>query len=97
MGEQAQVDQIAAAVTAVPGVAGLHGGMFGEVATYLPGRRIPGIRIAEQGTDVHVSVQIGAPVRSTAAAIRRVVSTLVQGPVNVTVEDVVPVGEDAAT
>ncbi len=28
--------QVADAVTAVDGVTGLHGGMFGEIATYLP-------------------------------------------------------------
>ncbi|MCK0517427.1 Asp23/Gls24 family envelope stress response protein [Williamsia sp. DF01-3] len=91
---EAQVDQIAAVVTAVPGVAGLHAGMFGEVATYLPGRRVPGVRIADAGAiDVHVSVRIGAPIRDTAAAIRRAVSAVHDGAVNVTVEDVVPVGE----
>ena len=35
-------ETVAAAVLAVPGVAGLHGGAFGDVATYLPGARIAG-------------------------------------------------------
>lgn len=42
-------DMIAGAVLAVPGVAALHPGPFGEVATHLPGRRVPGIR--ETGTE----------------------------------------------
>ena len=40
-------DVVAAAVRSVPGVAGLHAGMFGEVGTYLPGRRVAGIRIVD--------------------------------------------------
>lgn len=83
-------DRVAAAVTAVPGVSALHPGMFGEVATYLPGRRVSGIRLSDQSTDIHVSVAMGAPILATAAAVRRAVSALVSGPVNVTVEDIVP-------
>lgn len=80
---------IAAAVIATPGVAGLHGGMFGEAATYLPGRRVSGIRITESGTEVHVSLIAGSPVRETADAVRTAVAPLQPGPVHVTVEDVV--------
>ncbi len=82
-------DVIAAAVTAVDGVADLHGGMFGEAATYLPGRRVPGIRLGDDGTEIHVSLQFGAPLRATAEAVRDAVAPLVSGPVHVTVEDVV--------
>jgi hypothetical protein len=83
------VDRIAAAVTVVAGVAHLHGGMFGEAATYLPGRRVAGIRLGEDGTDVHVSLLFGYPLRPTAEAVRDAVAALVSGPVHVTVEDVV--------
>ncbi|WP_205414098.1 hypothetical protein [Amycolatopsis thermalba] len=38
-------DRIATAVQAQPTVADLHGGRFGEIATYLPHRRVRGIRI----------------------------------------------------
>ncbi|MBI3215411.1 MAG: Asp23/Gls24 family envelope stress response protein [Mycobacterium sp.] len=82
-------DVIAAAVSAVPGVAGLHGGMFGEAATYLPGRRIPGIRLDGADTEIHVSLLFGHPIRATAEAVRDAVAGLVTGPVHVTVEDVV--------
>jgi uncharacterized alkaline shock family protein YloU len=83
------VDAIAAAATAVEGVADLHGGIFGEAATYLPGRRVAGIRVDEQGTEVHVVLLFGYPVRRTAEAVRDAVAPLVSGPVHVTVEDVV--------
>ena len=83
------VDRIAAAVTVVDGVADLHGGMFGEAATYLPGRRVAGVRLGEDGTEVHVSLLFGYPLRPTAEAVRDAVAALVPGPVHVTVEDVV--------
>jgi len=83
-------DQVAAAVLAVRGVTGLHGGMFGETATYLPGRRVLGVRLTENVTDIHLSLAYGAPVFATAQQVRTAVAALVPGPVNVTVEDVAP-------
>ncbi len=83
-------DVVAAAVRGVPGVADLHAGMFGEVGTYLPGRRIPGVRLGEADTDIHLSIVFGAPVRETAQAVRRAVAPLVVGPVHVSIEDVLP-------
>ncbi len=83
-------DQVAAAVLAVRGVTDLHGGMFGETATYLPGRRVLGVRLTENVTDIHLSLAYGAPVFATAQQVRTAVAALVPGPVNVTVEDVVP-------
>lgn len=83
-------DVVAAAVLAVPGVADLHAGMFGEAGTYLPGRRIPGVRLGAADTDIHVSIVYGVPVRETAEAVRRAVTALVSGPVHVSIEDVLP-------
>lgn len=91
MTERDRSEDIADAVLAIDGVVGLHGGMFGEAATYLPGRRIAGIRIGEDGTEVHVSLEFGVAVRETADAVRRTVATMVDGPVHVTVEDIVRV------
>ncbi|MGP4058723.1 hypothetical protein ACTWP6_28510 [Mycobacterium sp. 4D054] len=88
---QEPADLLAAAVLAVPGVAALHPGMFGEVGTYLPGRRVAGIRITDNVVDVHIVVVFGVAVRDTAAAVRATVSALHPGAeVNVTVEDVAP-------
>jgi len=89
-------DLVAAAVLTVPGVISLHGGLFGKTATYLPGRRVPGVRLTEDVTDIHLSVVYGAPVFATAQQVRTAVAALVTGPVNVTVEDVTP-ATDAAT
>lgn len=90
---QEPAERLAAAVLAVPGVAALHPGMFGEVGTYLPGRRIAGIRITDHTIDVHLVVAFGVPVRDTAAAVRATAAALHPGTtVNVTVEDVAPAG-----
>ncbi|OZE12487.1 hypothetical protein CH249_04915 [Rhodococcus sp. 05-2255-3B1] len=91
MTERDRSEDIADAVLAVDGVVGLHGGMFGEAATYLPGRRIAGIRIDDEGTEVHVTLEFGVAVRETADAVRSTVAAMVDGPVHVTVEDIVRV------
>jgi len=82
-------EQIAAAARSVEGVADLHGGMFGEVGTYLPGGRVAGIRIAGDRVEVHVTLYWDHPVRATADAVRAAVEPLVDQPVYVTVEDLV--------
>ena len=82
-------DVIAAAARSVPGVADLHTGAFGEAATYLPGRRVNGVQIRDDVTEVHLTLTWGAPVLPTADEVRRVVSALVTTRVDITVEDVV--------
>ena len=88
-GARELVDDLRDAVLAVPGVADLHGGRFGEAATYLPGRRVAGIRRLDDATEVHVTLLLGSPVREVADAVRRVVAELAGPPVHVTVEDIV--------
>ena len=85
-------DVVAAAVLAVPGVARLHQGAFGEVATYLPGRRVPGVRLRPDGVEVHVVVErelldTRTPLPVVAERIHRAVAALVPGPVHVFIED----------
>ena len=43
-----------------PGVVDLTGGPFDGVATYLPGARVPGIRILADVIEVHVVVSMSA-------------------------------------
>ncbi len=54
-------DVIAAAVHACPSVAGLSGGRYGGVGTYLPGRRVLGVRIDDEAVTVHVLGLFGPP------------------------------------
>jgi hypothetical protein len=82
-------DAVAAAARAVPGVADLHTGAFGEVATYLPGRRVNGVRLRDDVTEIHVVLTWGSPLLVTADRVRAAVAALVTTAVEVTVEDVV--------
>jgi len=87
-------DLVAAAALAVDGVADLHTGTFGEVATYLPGRRVSGVRITADVTEVHLVLRWGAPVLATADAVRVAVQPLVATPVDIAVQDVVDPSAD---
>ncbi|AOW94877.1 hypothetical protein BFN03_12075 [Rhodococcus sp. WMMA185] len=80
-------ERIAAAVLATPGVAAMHGGAFGEVATYLPGRRVTGVTIGPTSCAVHLSALYPANVIDTAERVRAAVEPLVDVPVNVIIED----------
>ena len=81
-------DQVAAVVLAVPGVVRLHGGPFGGLGTYLPGRRVTGVRIDDAGTEVHVVVSTAESIAVTGARIQRAVSAIAPMPVRVHVDDI---------
>jgi len=81
-------EQIAAAVSAAPGVASLSGGRLGGVGTYLPGRRITGVVVREHELEVHVVGRYGVPVSEIAAAVRRAAEPFADDhTVNVIIED----------
>ncbi len=86
----ALADAIAQRVLDHPAVARLHGGPFGTVASYLPGRRVVGVRADETDGSVDLSVVlwVGVSLRQAVADLRRVVVEIA-GPVvvNVTVAD----------
>ncbi len=86
-------DRVADATLSVPGVTGLHAGSFGEVASYLPGRRVNGVRLRDDVAEVHVAVAMGRPLLEVAEAVRAAVAALVTTPVEVVVEDVTEAGE----
>lgn len=91
------VERVAAAVSACPGVAGLHGGTYGDLATYLPGRRVVGVRLGAHPEPVRVGVvlRLDRPIPERVEQIRALVSDLCDGaPVDVTVGDVLD-AEDA--
>lgn len=81
-------DRIAEVVLAVPGVHALHAGVLGEAATYLPGRRVNGVKVEDDACEVHVVLDWGTSIPQTADAVRTAVEPLVEGPVHVAVEDV---------
>jgi hypothetical protein len=73
------VDAVATAVRACPAVEDLDGGRWGEVATYLPGRRVPGVRVAADAVLVQVRGRWGVPAVEVATRIRRILAALVAG------------------
>lgn len=88
------VDAVAAAVRGCPAVHDLDGGRLGGVATYLPGRRVPGIRIDDDRIEVHVRAVWNQPVSLVAQQIRAVLATLSGGRViDVVLTDVAEPGQ----
>lgn len=85
---------LAETVTADPAVARLDGGVFGAVATYLPGGRLVGVRVDPDPTapvEVAVVLHLGAPIPTVVAGLRaRIARVLGDRPVDLTVSDVVP-------
>ena len=91
------VDAVAAAVRGCPAVDDLDGGRLGGVATYLPGRRVPGIRITDDRIEVHVRGVWGQPVGMIADQIRDALATLIGGRViDVVLTDVADPGQARA-
>lgn len=82
------VDAVVEAATAVPGVTGLNSGRFGEVATYLPGRRVGGVKLGDHDGEVHIEVDLRRSVTDTADAVRVAVEKAAGRPMTVVVEDV---------
>lgn len=81
-------DAIAAAVLACSTVAGLSGGIAGEVATYLPGRRVTGLRIDDTTVTVHVIGRYGPTMTEISNQVTRAVTPLAGGrQVGVVIED----------
>lgn len=82
-------DDVSARVLACPAVAGLSGGPFGTVATYLPGRSVAGIRVGTDTVEVHVVVRYGPTVIDLVGQIRQALKGhTLDRPVDIVVEDV---------
>lgn len=87
-------DAVAAAVLRVPTVASLGKGEGVEVATYLPGRRVVGVRVNDDGVEVHVVARWGASLPDLGDEVRAAVAPHVSGRrVEVHVEDIEVPGE----
>jgi hypothetical protein len=85
----ADLEAVAAAALGCPLIADLSGGRFGEIATYLPGRRILGVRELEGTVEVHVVARWGTPLPEVADVLRAAVAPHAGGlPVAVFVEDI---------
>jgi hypothetical protein len=84
-----EIDAVAAAVRGCAGVAGLDGGQFGEVASYLPGRKVQGIVVSGGRVTVQIRSRWGVPVPELATLIRAVLAPLTgHRPVDVVIADI---------
>jgi hypothetical protein len=83
------VDAVAAAVRACPGVSGLNGGRYGEVTTYLPGRVVPGVVAGDGRVRVQVRSAWGIEAPLLAAVITAALVPLTGNhPVDVAIADI---------
>ena len=70
-------------------VARISTGPFGEVATYLVGRRVPGVRLRDGRLEIHVVACWGAEVPELAGEVRAAVRPVAgELPIDVHVDDV---------
>lgn len=86
LAERELADAIAETVLDHPRVVRLDGGAVGTVASYLPGRRVVGVRAGEPGDGVEIAVvaRLGTPLPELVDEIRQRVRQ-VTGPVPVDV------------
>ena len=67
-----RLDDLSTRLQASPHIARLSGGTMGTVATYLPGRRISGLRVDEDDrVEVHVVMRWGSTVDDVEAGVVR--------------------------
>ena len=91
-------DAVVRAVLACPDVAAMSEGALAEAASYLPGRRVPGVRAGEDGLAVHIVARWGRPLPDVGETVRAAVAPLAAGlPVTVYVDDIEAPGVAAAS
>jgi hypothetical protein len=83
------IDAVAAVVRRCAGVSALDGGPFGEVASYLPGRTVPGVAVGDGRIRVQVRSKWGVPATDLAALIAAELAPLAgPRPVDVAIADI---------
>ena len=88
-GPAVDVEAVAQRALRCRSVARISTGTFGEVATYLPGRRVPGVRVGDGRLEIHVVACWGAEVPALAGEVRDALRPLAGDlPIDVHVDDV---------
>lgn len=83
------IDEVARLAATCPSVVRLSVGAGVEVATYLPGRRVEGVRLVDDVVEVHVVARYGPSMSEVAGEVRGAVQPVVGAwPVAVVIEDV---------
>ena len=78
-GRGIDVDEVVRIVLSCPSVARMAPGTAIEVATYLPDRRVPGVRLVDGAVEVHVVAHYGRPLPEVADEVRRALADVVGG------------------
>jgi hypothetical protein len=86
VGVEIDADRIAVAVQASRLIAGLDSGRYGEIATYLPGRRVDGVRIRPESVTIGVVGRYPATAFDIDACVRAAVGPL-DRPLHVHIND----------
>ena len=94
VGVTIDADRIAAAVQTGRLIAGLDSGRYGEIATYLPGRRVNGVRIRPESVTIGVIGHYPATATDIDACVRASVGPL-DRPLHVHINDL-HIGETVA-
>jgi hypothetical protein len=88
-GQAVVAERIMQAAASCPAVAGLSGGPYGTVATYLPGRTLLGVAVRAGEIEVCVTVWYGLALAAAAQQVRDAVAAVAPGrTVNVIIGDV---------
>jgi hypothetical protein len=96
--EATPAEVIAGAVSRIPSVAALGGGPGVQAATFLPGRRVVGVRLDDDVVEVHVTARYGVSLPDLGEEVRHVVAPLAPGcQVEVYVDDLEVPGHDEPT
>ena len=82
-------DEVVRVVRACPDVADMSEGAIAEAASYLPGRRVPGVRVVDDGLEVHIVARWGRPLPEVGDAVAAAVAPVAAGrAVTVFVDDI---------
>jgi hypothetical protein len=73
------LDAVAEAVRSCAAVDDLSPGLWGGVVTYLPGRQVPGVRVASDHVVISVRGRWGVPASDLAGQVRAALTRLVGG------------------
>lgn len=84
-------ESVAASALRSPSVSRLFPGGAVEVATYLPGKRITGVRVRDSEIEVHVVAKWGRSLADVGEEVRSLVEPVAGGlPVSIFIDDVDP-------
>jgi hypothetical protein len=97
-GSAVDVEAVAQRAVRCRSVARISPGPYGEVATYMAGRRVPGVRLRDGRLEIHVVACWGAEVPQLAGEVRDAVRPVAGDlPIDVHVDDVdIPDAADGA-